>query len=52
MRQSHISYAIKQVPSPQLPIRPSQTKAMEKMDTAANVLHIHGPCFNSLTFFA
>ena len=36
MRQSHISYAIKQVPSPQLPIRPSQTKAVEIIDTAAS----------------
>ena len=37
-RQSHISYAMKPVLSPQLSIRSSQTKAMEKIDTAAGFL--------------
>ena len=35
-RQSHISYALKPVPSLQLPIRSSQYKAMENITTAAD----------------
>ena len=53
MRQSHISYAMKPVPSPQLPIRPSQTKAMEIIYTAAGLSRItpKGISHNILQYF-
>ena len=38
-RHSHNPYALKPVPSAPTLIRPSQTKAMEKIDTAAKIKH-------------